>query len=329
MKLGAVDFIAKPFEVDALEFVIQRALEQARFRSEHRYLREREENPPRTGGLLGDSAPLRSLRELIGRVAPAKSAVLITGETGTGKELVARAIHWASRRRDKRFLTINCGALPVDLLESELFGHEKGAFTGAIRMKIGKFEYGDGGTIFLDEVGEIPPVIQVKILRVLQEREFERVGGNQPIKVDVRIIAATNKDLHQAIEKGEFREDLYYRLNVVPLRLPPLRARREDIPILARHFLTKCREKFRKEVGTISQEALNRMLLYSWPGNVRELENLVERAVIMARGNIIQSVDLPHERAPREPERSEGTLLSKALYDLPLEEAGEIFERSY
>jgi DNA-binding NtrC family response regulator len=329
IRRGASDYLIKPLKQGEALFCVNRILRQQELEEKVEYLSRAAQERYSFSNLVGRNPVMQSIYDTIEIVAETDSTVLVTGETGTGKELVARALHWASPRRDRRFITINCSALPAELLESELFGHEKGAFTGAIRMKVGKFEYGDGGTVFLDEIGEIPPLLQVKILRVLQEREFERVGGNQPIKVDVRIIAATNKDLPQAIARGEFREDLYYRLNVVPLRLPPLRARREDIPLLARHFLLKCREKFKKEVDALSQEALNRMLLYPWPGNVRELENVIERAVIMARGPLIQSVDLPEQKPSPEMEPSGAPLLSQALFDLPLDEAGDIFERSY
>ena len=329
IRRGATDYLIKPLKEGEALFCVNRILRHKELEEKVEYLSRAAQERYSFSNLIGRNHSMQAIYDTIEIVAETDSTVLITGETGTGKELVARAIHWASPRKDRRFLTINCGALPADLLESELFGHEKGAFTGAIRMKVGKFEYGDGGTIFLDEIGEIPPLLQVKILRILQEREFERIGGNQPIKVDVRIIAATHKDLPQAISRGEFREDLYYRLNVVPLHLPPLRERREDIPLLARHFLLKYREKFKKEMDAISQESLNRMLLYSWPGNVRELENVIERAVIMSKGSLIQAVDLPEEKTSRAPEPAGDSRLSKALYDLPLAEAAEMFERSY
>jgi DNA-binding NtrC family response regulator len=329
IRRGASDYLIKPLKDGEALFTVNRILRQHDLEEKVEYLSRAAEDRYSFSNIVGRNHAMRAIYDTIEVVAETDSTVLITGDTGTGKELVARAIHWASPRKDKRFIAINCGALPVDLLESELFGHEKGAFTGAIRTKVGKFEYADGGTIFLDEIGEIPPVIQVKILRVLQEREFERVGGNHPIKVDVRILAATNKDLLQAIQRSEFREDLYYRLNVVPLPIPPLRARREDIPLLANHFLGKCREKFRKEVSGFSQEVMSRLLLYSWPGNVRELENLVERAVIMARGGVIQSVDLPADLVAAGPETSAGLEIPSAVYDLSLAEASEIFERTY
>ena len=329
LRRGASDYLIKPLKEGEATFCVDRILRMQDLEAKVKYLEGVAGERNSFSNIVGRNAAMQRIYETIEIVAETDSTVLISGETGTGKEMVARAIHWASPRRDKRFLAINCGALPVDLLESELFGHEKGAFTGAIRMKIGKFEYGDGGTIFLDEIGEIPPVIQVKILRALQEREFERIGGNQAVKVDVRILAATNKDLLAAIARGEFREDLYYRLNVVPLLLPPLRSKREDIPLLANHFLAKCREKFKKDVRGFSQDVMNRLLLYSWPGNVREMENIVERAVIMARGNLIQAVDLPAEIASCEPEPDAGLELSKAVYDLSLEDAAELFERSY
>ena len=329
IRRGAADYLLKPLKEGEALFCVNRLLRQRELEEQVEYLSRAVQERYSFASLVGRNHAMRAIYDTIEIVAETDSTVLITGETGTGKELVARALHGSSPRKDKRFLTINCGALPIDLLESELFGHEKGAFTGAIRTKIGKFEYGDGGTILLDEVGEIPPVIQVKILRVLQEREFERVGGNLPIKVDVRIIAATNKDLHQAIAQGEFREDLFYRLNVVPLHIPPLRERREDIPLLARNFLEKCREKFGKEVEGFSQDVLNRMMVHSWPGNVRELENVIERAVIMERGSVVNRIDLQHQSEREEPVNPVPDLPSSGLSELPFERAMEAFERGY
>jgi transcriptional regulator with PAS, ATPase and Fis domain len=219
--------------------------------------------------------------------------VLLTGETGTAKELIAKAIHYISYRRDKRFVGINCAALTETLLESELFGHVKGAFTGAIRDKLGKFELAHGGTLFLDEVGEMQPTTQGKLLRVLQEKEFEKVGGEETIRVDVRVIAATNRNLEELIAQGKFRQDLYYRLKVIPIDLPPLRERMDDVPLLVSFFLKKYRDKLKKDIVAISQRALNKMLIYSWPGNVRELENLIEKTMIMTQGEVIEDVDLP------------------------------------
>ncbi|MBI3810908.1 MAG: sigma 54-interacting transcriptional regulator [Nitrospirae bacterium] len=230
---------------------------------------------------LGESPAMRAVLDLVNQVAPSDSTVLITGETGTGKELIARRIHHAGDRRDRRFVAINCGAVPEGLLESELFGHERGAFTGALNRKIGKFEWANGGTLFLDEIGEIPSAVQVKLLRVLQEREIVRVGGNDPIKLDVRIIAATNQDLKILIERGAFRKDLYYRLHVIPIHLPPLRERPEDLPALAEHFLAKFRRRLRKDVQTLPSSVLDCLRGYSWPGNIRELENVLERAVTL------------------------------------------------
>ena len=230
---------------------------------------------------MGDSPGMKTVFSLVRQVAPTDSTVLITGETGTGKELIARLIHRSGNRYDRRFVAINCAAVPMELLESELFGHERGAFTGALSRKIGKFEWADGGTLFLDEIGEIPMAVQVKLLRVLQERELVRVGGNEPVKLDVRIVAATNQDLKALIDKGLFRKDLYYRLHVIPIHLPPLRDRLEDLRGLAEYFLNHFSRRLRKNVQTLSPEALDRMKTYSWPGNVRELENVLERAVTL------------------------------------------------
>ncbi|MDI3529944.1 MAG: hypothetical protein PWQ23_1763 [Thermoanaerobacter sp.] len=244
--------------------------------------------------IIGNSGKLKDALTIASKAAETDSTVLIRGESGTGKELVANAIHYASKRKDKPFIRVNCAAIPVTLLESELFGHERGAFTGAVTQKIGKFELADGGTIFLDEIGDIPPEIQVKLLRVIQEKEFERVGGIKTIKVDVRIIAATNKNLEKAIKEGTFREDLYYRLNVIPVILPPLRERREDIPLLVEHFIEKLNKKLNKNVKKVTRKAMQALIYYDWPGNIRELENIIERCITLSDNDYIDYKDLPH-----------------------------------
>jgi PAS domain S-box-containing protein len=243
--------------------------------------------------IIGNSGKLKDALTIASKAAETDSTVLIRGESGTGKELVANAIHYASKRKDKPFIRVNCAAIPVTLLESELFGHERGAFTGAVTQKIGKFELADGGTIFLDEIGDIPPEIQVKLLRVIQEKEFERVGGIKTIKVDVRIIAATNKDLEKAIKEGTFREDLYYRLNVIPVILPPLRERRGDIPLLVEHFIEKLNKKLNKNVKKVTKKAMQALIYYDWPGNIRELENIIERCITLSDTDYIDYEDLP------------------------------------
>jgi len=296
MKMGAMDYLSKPFEAEEIKLVIERVFEHQKLIDENLYLRNQIAEKHRFDNIISKNYRMQQVFELIASVAVTDATVLIYGETGTGKELVAKSIHYNSNRKDNKFVTINCGALPDTLLESELFGHERGAFTGAIKQKIGKFELADKGTIFLDEIGNITPAMQVKLLRVLQEMEFERVGGNKTIKVDVRIIAATNKDLKQAVANGEFREDLFYRINVVQINLPPLRERLEDIPLLALHFLEKHCEKTGKEIYAFSQDVLDSMMHYDWPGNVRELENVIERAVILERGKMISKIDLPVAR---------------------------------
>jgi DNA-binding NtrC family response regulator len=295
IKLGAYDYLTKPFANDDLLLKIKRYTETLSLKKEVSYLKEElQKNSLFLGEILSNSPKMKKVFELIENVSKAPSNVLITGESGTGKELVAKAIQAMSARKDKPFVTVNCGAVPAELMESELFGHEKGAFTGAHARKIGKFEYADGGTLFFDEVGTLPMSLQVKLLRVIQEMSFERVGGNIPIKVDVRIIAATNADLETAIKKGTFREDLYYRLKVVPIELPPLRERTEDIPLLVRHFITKHCGKCAKSVKGITAEAMNTLCGYAWPGNVRELENFIERLVVMAKsGAEVTYDDLP------------------------------------
>ncbi len=277
--------------------------EQARLKEQNRYLREEIKSVHDFDQIVGRSAALLDVLASVQRVAATDASVLITGETGTGKELVARAIHSASRRHDRPLIKLNCAALPTGLVESELFGHEKGAFSGAIARRIGRFELAHGGTIFLDEIGEVPPDVQVKLLRVLQEREFERLGGNASIKVDLRVIAATNRDLARAVKEGKFREDLYYRLNVFPIRLPPLRERTEDLPLLVQFFLRKSSARIGKRMEGVSEELLERFSAYAWPGNVRELENLLERAVILANTEILDSASAPlHSAAEAGPQ---------------------------
>jgi two-component system response regulator PilR (NtrC family) len=279
MKQGAYDYLTKPFQVDEVQLIIRNALEKRRLTTENMLLKREMASQSSFAQLVGQSEAMQKVFDVVRKVADSKSNVLICGESGTGKELVARAIHYNSARSALPFVAVNCSAVPETLLESELFGHMKGSFTGAISNKAGLFEIADGGTIFLDEIGDTTPTIQVKLLRVIQEREFRRVGGNQDVKVDVRIVAATNKDLEKAVADGSFREDLYYRLDVIPIRLPPLRMRTGDIPLLVNHFL----ERFSKESGkpkpVISQEGMHVLLGHEWRGNVRELENLIERVV--------------------------------------------------
>src|SRR5918994_5871367 len=287
IKRGAADFVAKPFQFDELMHVLQKALEQRRLKSENAYLRSQLEERYKFGGILGKSRPMQALFQMLETVARANSTILIMGETGTGKEVVARAIHHNSPRRAHRFVALNCSAIPETLLEAELFGHVRGAFTGAVGMRQGRFEQAHKGTLFLDEVGTMSVAMQMKLLRALQEREFERVGDNQTIKVDVRVIAATNVELSRMVAGGAFREDLYYRLNVIPIELPPLRERRDDIPILVKHFL----DRYAPGSGLhMSQGAMRALMAYQWPGNVRQLENAVERAVALCAGR--QEIDI-------------------------------------
>jgi two-component system response regulator AtoC len=295
MKEGAYDYIEKPFCPERAEFLVEKLAEHQELVEENLSLRQRLEDRYRFENIIAKSSKMQRVIEVIKVVAKSNATILITGESGTGKELVARAIHSQSHRRNKPFVAVSCAALPESLLESELFGHEKGSFTGAYAQKKGKFEFANGGTLFLDEVGEMSANIQVHLLRVLEEKEFTRVGGNEPIRVDVRVISATNKDLRKAIEKQEFREDLYYRLNVVNIELPPLRERKEDVPLLAEHFLHKFAMENQKEITGFSPEAMELVLDYDWPGNVRELENAIERAVILAKDSIITIADLPQE----------------------------------
>jgi len=296
IKRGATDFVTKPFQFDELLHVLDSALEQRRLKSENAYLRSQLERRYSFEGIVGRSRPMRDLFQLLETVSVTNSTILVSGETGTGKELVARAIHHNSPRRGNQFVAINCSAIPETLLEAELFGHVRGAFTGAVGNRVGRFEQAHKGTLLLDEVGTMSGPLQMKLLRALQEREVERVGDSRTIKVDVRVIAATNSDLTKLVAAGKFREDLYYRLNVIPVRLPPLRDRREDIPLLVQHFL----DRFCRELGpprptmTVSQQAMRRLMAYEWPGNVRQLENALERAVALSAGRTqIELADLP------------------------------------
>jgi DNA-binding NtrC family response regulator len=285
MKKGAVDFLPKPFSLDHLSVVVEKALEVRKLRDENRELREALGQKYQFENIIGRSPAMQEIFATVMRVAGTRATVLLAGESGVGKDMIARAIHHHSPRRDRPFVKINCTSIPENLMESELFGYEKGAFTGANISKQGKFEAADTGTVFLDEIGDVPPGIQVKLLRVLQDREFERLGSNRVMHTDVRVVAATNVDLRAALEQGTFREDLYYRLNVVPMDIPPLRERKEDIPYLVEHFAGKFG-------GEISEEAMERLMSYHWPGNVRELENVVERSILLAKGPRVEAADV-------------------------------------
>ncbi len=292
MKAGAADFIQKPFDSDYLLLLITRELERRRLVTENLLLREELQDRLGLPEIKGESRRLQEAVAMLHKVAPSPATVLLLGESGTGKELFARALHQLSPRKGQPFVAINCAAIPESLLESELFGHERGAFTGATALKPGRFERADGGTLFLDEVGELPPGVQAKLLRVLQEATFDRVGGLKPITVDVRIVAATNADLGRLVRERRFREDLYFRLNVFPIVVPPLRERPEDIPILAQHFLRRFAAELRREVRGFAEGAMGALVRYRWPGNVRELENCIERAMILCGGDQIQAADL-------------------------------------
>lgn len=299
MKEGAVDYILKPIKMDEMELLIEKSLTISRLRDENRELRQELKAIFGHANIVGQHPSMQKVIQLIHQVAQTKATVLIQGESGTGKELVARAIHYESDRSSKPFVVINCAAIPANLLESELFGHEKGAFTGAVKTKKGRLELADKGTLFLDEIGEMPKELQVKILRVLEEQKFQRVGGTEDIEVDIRIIAASNKDLKQAVEADTFRDDLYYRLKVITIFLPPLRERKEDIPLLVDHFLKKHRGVCKKEIGGLSARAMQVLMDYSWPGNVRELENALLRGMVLCRGDLIDVEDLPEELADK------------------------------
>jgi two-component system, NtrC family, response regulator AtoC len=319
MKLGASDYILRPFELETLEIAIQKALAVNRIQIENTFLKESSQ-PPVTG-LIGNSPPMQSLKQMIQQVAPERATVFIVGETGTGKELVAKALHDASSRKSELFVAVNCAAIPVDILESELFGHEKGAFTGAVKERVGKFELANGGTLFLDEITEMPIQLQSKLLRVLQENVVEKLGGNRQIALDVRVVAATNRDPLQAVKEGKLREDVYYRLNVIQLQIPPLRERGEDVSLLADYFLGKRQSQ-------LSESARLSLQQYQWPGNVRELENILERAAILAGSQTIQQQHLPADIAQQlTPVNTESSPLAADSHDLSIPRATEAIER--
>jgi DNA-binding NtrC family response regulator len=299
MKKGAADFVLKPFSLEHLMSVLERALEMRSLRRENQMLKEELAQRYQFDNIIGRSGAMKEIFATIARVAPSRATVLLCGESGVGKDLIARSIHFHSPRREKSFVKIDCTAIPENLMESELFGYEKGAFTGAQQTKPGKFEQADAGTVFLDEIGDVPANIQVKLLRVLQDREFERLGSNKTRQIDVRVLAATNVDLRAALEQGRFREDLYYRLNVVPLNIPPLRERKEDIPFLAKHFLDRFAADSGRTGVTLTQEGLDRLLSYHWPGNVRELENVVERSLLLSGADSLNAADIKLDMAPR------------------------------
>jgi DNA-binding NtrC family response regulator len=298
MKSGAADFLIKPFSLDHLTTVIAKALEVRALRDENLQLKEALDHKYAFDNIIGRSGNMQEIFQTVVRVAPTRATVLLCGESGVGKDLIARAIHHHSPRKDRPFVKINCTALPENLMESELFGYEKGAFTGANTTKLGKFEQADTGTVFLDEIGDVPPGIQVKLLRILQEREFERLGSNKVRHIDVRVLAATNVDLRVALEERRFREDLYYRLNVLPINIPPLRERKEDIPFLARHFVHKLAPELGSAATGISDTAIEKLMSYHWPGNVRELENVIERSLVLSAGETLRPEDIRLDMSP-------------------------------
>jgi two-component system response regulator HydG len=323
LKNGAYDYLTKPLDFDELKITILRAMDHTQLKEENRLLKESVGSQFDRGNIIGRSQVMVKLLETVAQVAPSEATVLISGDSGTGKEMIAGAIHYNSPREEAPFIKINCAAITETLLESELFGHEKGAFTGAHRKKEGKFRLAHGGSIFLDEISEMPMSMQVKLLRVLQEREITRVGGEEVIKVDVRVIAASNKDLLQEIENGRFREDLYYRLNVVELKMPPLRERKEDIPLLAQHFLKTFSEKNNKAIKGFTPKAMDGLIKYDWPGNVRELMNAVERCVVLSMDDYIDEANLPFFPA-KETGEDTGMAAAGMAGDLPLEEVEKV-----
>src|SRR5215510_7430707 len=337
MKLGAYDYITKPSKLDEGDLIIRNGLERKRLRDENLYLRRQLETQHRFENIIGKSARIAEVFDTIRKIADSPSTAMITGESGTGKELVARAIHFNSYRRDKPFMSVNCGAIPEGLMESELFGHVRGAFTGAVSNKVGLFSAAEGGTLFLDEITEIPALLQVKLLRAIQVREIRRVGDTRDVKTDVRLIAASNRDLEGAVQEGIMREDLFYRLNVLPIHLPPIRERREDIPLLIAHFLQKFSKELGKEVRGVTPEAMAVLERYHWPGNIRELENALERAIVLGAGEMLGVDSLPEsvrrERPMREPEvvelPEEGLDLDATLDDLERRYLMRALERTH
>ncbi len=325
MKDGAYDYLTKPLDLDEVELLIHRALQFKLLKSENQELRQKLEAKHRFTNIITNSPLMEEVLNVAVRSANSKTSILIEGESGTGKELIARAIHYASPRKDKPLIVVNCAAITESLIESELFGHEKGAFTGAVQARAGRVEKADGGTLFLDEVGDVPLSVQVKLLRFLQFGEFQRLGSNQTLKVDVRLIAATNRDLHEMIARNQFREDFYYRLNVINIQVPPLRKRKEDIPLLIDHFIKKYAQENHKDVRSISREAFDLLMKYDYPGNVRELENLIERAVVLARSDIIEKEDLPVQFHVKESQKTSAPPLD--FYPGNIREKIEAFEK--
>ncbi|MBW1742815.1 MAG: sigma-54-dependent Fis family transcriptional regulator [Deltaproteobacteria bacterium] len=326
IKAGAFHYITKPVKSAEIMTVVEKALKYKLLERENILLRQQLKTKYRFENFVGDSRPIQEVFELIEKVADTDSTILITGESGTGKELIAKAIHYNSQRRDNPMVVINCGAIPEELLESELFGHEKGAFTGAHKARMGRFEVANGGTIFLDEIGDMSPNLQVKLLRVLQEQQFERVGSTRTIGVDIRVIAATNQDLFRAVNKGRFREDLYYRLNVIPINVPPLRERRSDTPLLVDFFIKKFTKEKEKNIRGFTQESMDTLFQYDWPGNVRELENLVERVIILSDDEEIGLDDIP-ESIRQRAKRMESFEVAMPDGDIPFDHAVEEYEK--
>ncbi len=327
MRLGAYDYLAKPVDPQELRLVIKRALEHKHLKQENLRLKKQLYQRFGFANIIGTSEAITRIFDLIQKVADTDSTVLLLGESGTGKELIARAIHFNSQRRQGPLIPVNCAAIPEELLESELFGHERGAFTHAVRTRIGRFEQANGGTIFLDEIADMSPGLQVKILRVLQDRAFERIGGTKTIRVDIRVIAATNQDLEALVRQGRFREDLFYRLNVIPIRVPPLRERVSDIPLLATHFLQEFSHKKKKPLKRLSPAVLDLLLRYPWPGNVRELENLMERLVILSEGETVEVNDLPERFRASSPVMGAPEIADFPEHGVHLNDAVQDFER--
>jgi DNA-binding NtrC family response regulator len=325
MKQGAFDYVTKPLNFEKLKVLVAKALEKSRLVAENLYLRQQLRGKYKFDNIIGNSPAMQQVFSRMEKIVHTDSTILILGDSGTGKELVAKAIHFNGPRREKPFVAINCGAIPAELLESELFGHVRGAFTGAVADKPGKFEVASGGSIFLDEIGTMPAHLQMKLLRVLQEHEVERVGSSKKIKLNVRVISATNANLEEEVARGHFREDLYYRLNVIPILLPPLRERREDIPLLARHFLQKTCKEMGRQLLSVSPAAMRALEAYDWPGNVREMENVIERTVALSDGEVIEPADLPGKIGRVSREAAAGTPCPKVTeegVDMPLLVAG-------